>query len=60
MFEPRKRTALDGKIWWCAFDTDKTKYDMSFGKHKLKRDCQNAIDKWTIHRIEISNIVKGY
>ena len=60
MFEPRKRTTLDGKSWWCVFDTDKMEYNMNFGKHKLKRDCQYAIDRWMIRRVEISNLIKGY
>lgn len=48
MLEPRNRTALDGKVWWCVFDTDKMKWStlVCFGKYKLKRDCQFAIDKY--------------
>lgn len=46
MLEPRKRTALDGKTWWCVFDTDKMQWStlIVFGKYKLKRDCQYAIN----------------
>ena len=49
MLEPRKRTALDGKAWWCVFDTDTMKWSVIvyFGKYKLKRDCQFAIDKYS-------------
>ena len=47
MYEPRKRTALDGRVWWCAFDTEKMEYNtILFGKYKLKRDCQYAIDSY--------------
>ena len=48
MLEPRKRTALDGKTWWCVFDADTMKWSTIayFGKYKLKRDCQLAIDKY--------------
>ena len=48
MLEPRKRTALDGKTWWCVFDADTMKWSVIvyFGKYKLKRDCQFAIDKY--------------
>lgn len=48
MLEPRKRTALDGKVWWCVFDTDTLKWStlVCFTKYKLKRDCQFAIDKY--------------
>lgn len=46
MLEPRKRTALDGKTWWCVFDTNKCSWSTltCFGRYKLKRDCQFAID----------------
>ena len=48
MLEPRKRIALDGKSWWCVFDTDKMTWStlIVFGKYKLKRDCQYAIDSY--------------
>ena len=47
MYEPRKRTALDGKTWWCAFNvlTGKWSTLLCHGKYKTKRDCQYAIDK---------------
>lgn len=48
MLEPRKRTALDEKTWWCVFDTDSMKWStlIVFGKYRLKRDCQYAIDRF--------------
>lgn len=48
MLEPRKRTALDGKSWWCVFDTETMKWStlVCFTKYKLKRDCQYAIDRY--------------
>lgn len=48
MLEPRKRTALDGKIWWCVFDTNKMQWStlVVFTKYKTKKACQEAIDKW--------------
>ncbi len=47
MYEPRKRTALDGKTWWCVFNvlTGKWSTLLCHGKYKTKRDCQYAIDK---------------
>ena len=47
MLEPRKRTALDGKTYWCVFNTDTMKWCtlICFGKYKRKKDCQYAIDK---------------
>ena len=54
MLEPRKRTALDGKVWWCVFDTDKMEWStILFGKYNLKRDCQYAIDRWNIRKEEL-------
>lgn len=49
MLEPRKRTALDGKTWWCVFDTESMKWSTlnMFSKYKLKRECQFAIDKYS-------------
>ena len=48
MLEPRKRTALDGKSWWCVFDTEAGKYSTltCFGKYEKKKDCQYAISKY--------------
>lgn len=54
MLEPRKRTALDGKVWWCVFDTDKMEWStILFGRYKLKRDCKYAIDRWNIRKEEL-------
>lgn len=46
--EPRKRQALDGKVYWVVFDTNKMKYSkrMCFGKYKTKKSCQYAIDRY--------------
>ena len=48
MLEPRKRTALDGKSWWCVFDTETMKWStiLCFGNYKRKKDCQFAIDRY--------------
>lgn len=48
MLEPRKRTGLDGKVWWYVFDTDTMKWStiVLFGRYKTKRDCQVAIDSY--------------
>ena len=48
MLEPRKRMALDGKIWWCVFDTDTMKWSAitMFGKYKTKVACQEAVNKY--------------
>ena len=48
MLEPRKRTALDGKVWWCVFNTDTMSWSTCtmFRKYKRKKDCQFYIDKY--------------
>lgn len=48
MLEPRKRTAIDGKVWWCVFDTKTMTWStlICFGKYKLKKECQFAIDRY--------------
>ena len=46
-YEPRKRTALDGKMWWCVYDTYNKQWStlLCHGKYKTKKECQYAIDK---------------
>jgi len=46
MFEPRKRIALDGKIWWCVYDLGRKIWSTytCFGRYPRKKDCQLAID----------------
>ena len=48
-FVPKKRTALDGKVWWCAYDTLDGCYSKSplHGKYKTKRSCEIGIN-WSI------------
>lgn len=48
MFEPRKRTAVDGKDWWCVYDPEQKKFStlLCFGKYTTKKACQFAIDKY--------------
>lgn len=54
MLEPRKRTALDGKVWWCVFDTAKMKWSTLtfFGRYKTKKACQQDIDLWNANDID--------
>lgn len=61
MLEPRKRVALDGKIWWCVFDTDNMKWStlIVFKKYKLKRECQAAIDSYNRFK-EQYKVTKGF
>lgn len=45
-FTPEKRTALDGKTWWVAYDWENHKYSTltCHGKYRTKRECQFWID----------------
>lgn len=45
-FVPSLRIAVDGKAWYCVFDTQEKKYStlLFFGKYKTKKACQLAID----------------
>lgn len=45
-FEPRQRTALDGKVWWVVYDRYKQEFStlVCFGVYKTKKGCQWAID----------------
>ena len=49
MLEARKRTATDGKVWWCVFDTKNMEWSTltCFGRYRLKKDCQFVIDYHT-------------
>ena len=40
-YEPRQRTALDGKVWWCIWDNKEGEWSklFYFGKYKTKRDA---------------------
>ena len=44
-YEPRKKTAIDGRSWWCVYDTLKNEYSnlLYFAKYRTKKDCQIAI-----------------
>ncbi len=48
IYEARQRTALDGKIWWCVFNTDTMTWSTftCFGRYKTKRACQCAINRY--------------
>ena len=54
MLEPRKRTALDGKTWWCVFDTDTMKWStlVFFDRYKTKKACQIDIDLYEANNID--------
>ena len=43
-----KRTALDGKVWWCIFDHKANKY-IEGSKYKMRAECEAGIG-WKIHK----------
>ena len=55
MLEARKRTALDGKTWWCVFDTETMKWSTltCFGKYKSKIACLFAISLYHQYTIKM-------
>ena len=44
-FQARKRTALDGKTWWCVYDLQRNSWStfLFHGRYRTKKDCENAI-----------------
>lgn len=47
-FVPRKRTALDGKVWWCVWDLSKNTWATTcYCKSKTKKDCSIYIQLWS-------------
>ena len=45
-FIPRKRVAIDGRVWWCVWDCVQKCWSSytCFGKYKTKNECQISID----------------
>ena len=46
--EPRKRIALDGRVWYCIYNTKTHKWSVNpwHGKYSRKKDAQYAIDRY--------------
>lgn len=49
-FIPKKRTALDGKVWWCVWDNETNDWSnyLCHGKYKTKKDCIWCINKYNL------------
>lgn len=47
-FVPLKRTAIDGKVWWCIYDTANNCFStlLCHGKYKRRKDAEFAIEKY--------------
>lgn len=41
-YSAEKRTALDGKVWWCIFDHKKCKYVAGY-KYRMRAECEGSI-----------------
>lgn len=44
---PSRRTAIDGRTWWCVYDLKSREYSgiTYFGKYKTRRACEYAIQR---------------
>lgn len=44
---PAKRTALDGRTWWCVYDIRSKEFShiVFFGKYSTRRGCEFAIER---------------
>lgn len=49
-FIPRKRTALDGKTWWCVYDTVAGGWSsyVCHGRYRRKKDADFAINYYAM------------
>lgn len=45
-FEPRKRTTIDGRVWWCVFDLESMKYVPAY-RFSKKKDAKYFIEHKT-------------
>ena len=45
-FIPRKRCAIDGRVWWCVYDLKRNTFSTytCHGKYTTRKRCQLAID----------------
>jgi hypothetical protein len=42
---PRKRTALDGLVWWCIYSEQRKQF-ITGARFKTKKRCKQAIDNF--------------
>ena len=49
-FIPKKRIALDGKVWWCVWDNETNAWSnyLCHSKYKTKKDCIWCINKYNV------------
>lgn len=47
-FEAARRTAIDGKIWWCVYDhlTNCWSTFLCHGKYRTRKEAQEKIARW--------------
>ena len=43
-YSAEKRTALDGKVWWCIYDRKERKYVAGY-KYRMMAECKGAIGR---------------
>lgn len=60
-FEPRKRTGLDGKVWWEIWDAWENRWStlvMHMCRFKTKKAAQFHIDY--VRKILVENVMLSY
>lgn len=47
-FVPKKRVAIDSRVWWCIYDNERGDWSsyVCHGKYKTRKAAQYAIDKY--------------
>lgn len=50
-FWPGKRTALDGRVWWSCYFTNREGEPDSFGKFKRKKDAEAYIKNYLCYSV---------
>ena len=47
-FTPKKRTAVDGRMWWCIYDNERGDWSsyVCHVKYKTRKVAQYAIDRF--------------
>lgn len=57
-YSAEKRTALDGKVWWCIFDHKERKYVAGY-KYRMLAECRMRIG-WKINNGELPTDKSDY
>ena len=49
-FTPKKRIALDGRLWWCIWDNARNGWStlLCHSKYKTRKDAQFSIEYYAL------------